>query len=128
MAGNLSAVIPFVGADKPVKNVITVAKENGDFSDPVAAMNSITDSSDANPYVLVIGPGVYTLTQQLIIQPSVEVIGSGIDITILQGSKGAEFATDEAALVTSIAQMIVISNPLHQNSLRQRQNNNNGYK
>ena len=50
---------------RKLKNVDTVAKANGDFTDPVAAVNSITDASATNPYLVVICPGVYTITQTL---------------------------------------------------------------
>ena len=43
-------VIPLFGDDaKPLKNIVTVAKANGNFADPVAAVNSIKDASVSNP-------------------------------------------------------------------------------
>jgi hypothetical protein len=69
----------------PLKNVITVAKANGNFSDPVAAVNSITDASAANPYLVVICPGVYTVTQTLKMKSYVDIVGSGENVTTLTG-------------------------------------------
>lgn len=57
-----------------------------DFTDPVAAVNSVTDASEANPYLVLIGPGVYTLTQPLNMKPYVTIAGSGQDVTILTGA------------------------------------------
>ncbi len=70
-------VIPLGDDAKPLKNVISVAKANGKFTDPVAAVNSISDASAANPYLVVIGPGVYTITQTLVMKPYVDIVGSG---------------------------------------------------
>ena len=60
-----------------LKNVVTVAKGKGQFTDPVAAVNSISDASVDNPYLVVIGPGVYTLTQTLVMKEYVDIEGSG---------------------------------------------------
>jgi hypothetical protein len=80
-------VIPLFGDDsKPLKNIITVAKANGDFKDPVAAVNSITDASAENPYLVVIGPGVYTITQTLQMKEYVDIAGSGENVTKIKGA------------------------------------------
>lgn len=80
-------VIPLFGDDtKPLKNIITVAKANGNFTDPVAAVNSISDASAANPYLVVIGPGVYTITQTLYMKQFVDIVGSGENVTKLTGA------------------------------------------
>jgi hypothetical protein len=69
-----------------LKNIITVAKANGNFSDPVAAVNSITDASVNNPYLVLIGPGVYTITQTLQIKEHVDIVGSGENNTKIKGA------------------------------------------
>jgi hypothetical protein len=74
------------GGNRPLKNVITVAKANGKFTDPVAAVNSITDASETNPYLVLIGPGVYTITQTLVMKPYVDIAGSGENITKITGA------------------------------------------
>lgn len=76
---------PLVSNDT-LKNVITVAKANGNFTDPVAAVSSITDASATNPYLVVIGPGVYTITQTLQMKEYVGIVGSGENVTKLTGA------------------------------------------
>ena len=45
MAHNNVVVIPLGSSNaKTIKNVITVARANGDFTNPVGAVNSITDA------------------------------------------------------------------------------------
>jgi hypothetical protein len=78
-------VIP-VAMNKPLKNVITVAKGNGKFTDPVAAVNSITDASASNPYLVVIAPGVYTVTSSLQMKQYVDIAGSGENVTKITGA------------------------------------------
>jgi pectin methylesterase-like acyl-CoA thioesterase len=72
-AADRVVVLPLNSAKK-IKNVVTVSATGGNFTNPVAAINSITNASAANPYLLQIGPGVYTLTQPLVMKPYVPVI------------------------------------------------------
>jgi len=77
IAHNKVVVIPmFESAVKP-ENLILVAKNNGDFDNPVDAMNSITDASEDNRYRIHIEPGQFQLTERLIMKEWVDVIGSG---------------------------------------------------
>jgi hypothetical protein len=69
-----------------LKNIITVAKANGDFKNPVTAVNSITDASESNPYLVVIAPGVYRITQTLVMKEHVDLVGSGEKVTKLTGA------------------------------------------
>jgi hypothetical protein len=99
-AANKVVVIPLFGNDcatvpacKTLKNVITVAKANGNFTDLRAAVDSITDASETNPYLVVIGPGVYTIqTSPLIMKPYVDIAGSGENITKITGATCAQTA------------------------------------
>jgi len=76
-----------VGPAAPlISNIVTVAKANGMFTDPVAAVNSITDASVTNPYLLKIYPGVYTITQTLAMKPYVDITGSGENVTKITGT------------------------------------------
>lgn len=84
-------VIPMSGDDlKPLANIVSVAKQNGDFSSPIAAVASITDASESNPYLIAIAPGVYDLeNQQLVMKEYVDIVGSGQNVTTLEGSVGS---------------------------------------
>jgi len=92
---SLAGIRSPLAKDDALKNIITVAKANGHFTDPVAAVNSITDASATNPYLVVIGPGVYTITQTLQMKEYVDIVGSGENVTRLTGgiSSGTQSAT-----------------------------------
>jgi hypothetical protein len=91
-------VIPLGDDAKPLKNVITVAKANGMFTDPVAAVDSITDASATNPYLVAIGPGVYTITQTLEMKQYVDIAGSGENVTKLKGGISGNFIQGAAII------------------------------
>ena len=94
-------VIPLAGEDlKPLKNVISVSPSNGDFTSPVAALNSISNASATNPYLIVLGPGVYDLgSQQLVMKEYVELAGSGSNATFIRGTVSGIGLASDAALV-----------------------------
>jgi hypothetical protein len=79
-------ITPALSGNRPLRNVITVAKGNGKFTDPVAALNPITDASATNPYLVVIGPGVYTVYDMLFMKPYVDIVGSGENMTKITGA------------------------------------------
>lgn len=101
LAQNKVVVIPMAGDDsKPLANVISVATANGDFTSPIAALNSITDASDGNRYLVVIAPGVYDLgTSQLVMKDYVEITGSGEHATVIKSQVGNASATSTASAV-----------------------------
>jgi hypothetical protein len=73
------------------KGVVTVAKDSGDFATITAALDSITDASSTNRYVVRIAPGVYTETVTM--KQYVDVEGSGEDnTTISQVGSDTPFA------------------------------------
>lgn len=92
-------VIPLFSAKK-LGNVVTVAKSGGDFTDPVAAVNSISTASASNPYLIFIGPGVYTLNSGLIMKEYISVMGSGIDVTTIKGSISTKVDDSTSAIVS----------------------------
>ena len=91
-------VIPLSSAKK-LKNVVTVSAKGGDFTDPVAAVNSISGADGDNPWLVVIGPGVYTLSTPLIMKEHVAIAGAGKDSTTLKGAISAASPGADSALV-----------------------------
>lgn len=85
IAADKVVVIPMGSSGKKLKNIITVSPKGGDFTDPVAAVNSIIDASADNPYHVEIGPGVYTLSETLVMKPYVSISGAGQDTTFIEG-------------------------------------------
>lgn len=72
---------------KKYANVVVVAKSGGDFTDPIAAINSITDASASNPYLMKIMPGIYDLgSSALSLKDYVDVEGSGENVTLIKSS------------------------------------------
>ena len=66
------------------KNVITVGNDVGyDFTSIKAAMDSITDSSTTNGYLISIAPGTYT-EDTIVCKPFVTVAGANEVVTVVQ--------------------------------------------
>ena len=82
---------------------LVVAASGGDFTTVQAAVNSITDASATNPYLIWIAPGVYAETVTL--KPYVHLQGAGRDVTVLQGN-----ITDDNGSPTDKAALILDSN------------------
>ena len=96
IAHNKVVVIP-LGADElnGLANIVTVSTADGDFTDPIDALSSITDASASNPYVVLIGPGRYSLgIRQLVMKPHVNIVGSGKAVTVLASSIGTSNSTN----------------------------------
>lgn len=89
-------VIP---VNKKIKNIVTVAKSGGQFTDIQAAIDSISDASENNPYVVFVAPGVYSLQQQLVMKSYVDIVGSGENVTKITGDVGDVSVGPNAALV-----------------------------
>ena len=57
---------------------LVVAKSGGDFTNPATALRSITDASEAKPYLVKVMPGVYDVGNvQMTVPPFVTFEGSG---------------------------------------------------
>ena len=98
-AHNNVVVIPMAGDAEPLKNIITVSERNGDFTNLLDAMNSISNASNTNPYLIVLGPGQHFIVGQLIMKDFVSITGSGIDTTEIRGAVGGNGFTETAALI-----------------------------
>jgi len=75
-------VIP---VNKKLKNVVTVAKSGGQYTDIQKAIDSITDANASNPYTVFIAAGSYTISDTIDLKSNVHLVGSGRDATILIG-------------------------------------------
>jgi len=69
-----------------IQNVVIVQKDPGpnQFSDLIIAMASITDSSTSNPYTLEAGPGIYLLSEPLVLKEGVTFKARGHSTVILE--------------------------------------------
>ena len=56
-----------------------MAKAGGQYTTITAALNSITDASPTNHYLVKVGPGTYT--ERVTMQPYVDIEGSGEQTT-----------------------------------------------
>jgi hypothetical protein len=65
----------FKGKGTAYQNMVIVAKSGGDYTTIQSALNSITDASASNPYLIWVGPGVYT--EDVTMKPYVDIEGAG---------------------------------------------------
>lgn len=74
-------------------NVVRVGETGGDFTSIQSALDSITDASASNPYLVLVGPGVYS--ERVAMKPFVDVQGSGEGVTKItqSGSTDPDFGT-----------------------------------
>jgi len=112
-AQNKVVVIPLHSAKK-LHNVVTVSEKGADFTDPVAAVNSIIGAGDTNRYLVVIGPEEYTLSQTLIMKPYVSIAGAGPEATRLVGSISSNALTAVSSIIsgannTSLSDLSVVN-------------------
>lgn len=71
----------FIGSED--SNIITVSKRGSNYISIKSALDSITDSSETNPYIVLIGPGVF-IEDEMTIPDYVSVVGSAINTTIIE--------------------------------------------
>jgi hypothetical protein len=88
------------GGGAAYENVITVATGGGDFTSVAAALDSISDNSASNRYLVRVMPGVYTETELVTVKSYVHVQGAGANATVItsvrsSGSPGNAAATVE---------------------------------
>jgi hypothetical protein len=74
--GNVAAA----GYARDLGHLVTVATSGGDFTSVQAAIDSITDASQANPYTVFVGPGVFE--GRVVLKSGVSLLGVGIESVI----------------------------------------------
>lgn len=94
-------VVPLMGEMANLQNVVTVSKKNGDFTTIAAALQSIRDANSSNPYLIIVGPGVYNIAQTIVMKDHVSLIGSGLETTTLSGSFNGTSASSSPIIRTS---------------------------
>jgi len=88
-----------VAAGRKLKNVVTVAKSGGQYTDVKAAIDSINDAGADNPYLVYIGPGIYAVTSPIQLKAHVTVTGSGREATLLRGAISTEDKSSSAVIL-----------------------------
>ena len=68
-------------------NVVWVAKSGGDFTSIQAALNSITDATAVNPYLIRVAPGLYE--EIVTLKPYIDIEGSGEATTIIRSNNSS---------------------------------------
>lgn len=82
-----------------VPRVVTVATAGGDFTSVAAALASITDATETNPYLVLVMPGVYTETGLVEVKSFVHLRGSGPGTTVITSSRTGGTPAASAATV-----------------------------
>src|SRR5204863_8786745 len=67
------------GTTTPYQNVIVVARSGGDYTSIQKALDSITDNSPTNRYLIWVAPGTYIETVTM--KPYVDIEGAGELVT-----------------------------------------------
>lgn len=79
-----------VSTSLQAQNVLTVSEEGGDFTDPVQALKAIGTSLPAagpsNRYLVKVLPGRYKVETPVVMQAYVDLQGSGINTTSIEGA------------------------------------------
>lgn len=75
------------------QNIIVVAKSGGDYATITAALNSISNASDANRFLIYVAPGVYS--EKITMKEYVDIEGSGELTTkiVYTGNVSSAYAT-----------------------------------
>jgi hypothetical protein len=94
-------------------NLVVVAKLWGDYTSVQAAIDSISDASAGNPYLIWVAPGVYV--EQVTMKAHVHLQGAGQEATIIHSSASSgDWPPTQATLVlasnTSLRDLTVTNN------------------
>jgi hypothetical protein len=103
--------------------IITVGHENCDYQLITTALSSITNSSENNKYKIIVTPGTYIETSQIICKPWVDIEGSSQSSTHIQMDKAliSTTAIDYSSIVTAsyvnLSNFTLVNNATSNNSL-----------
>lgn len=96
--------VPCFASSEGYAQQVVVAKSGGNYADPVAAVNSITDASPSKMYLVKVMPGIYDLgTNPLQMKQYVDIEGSGGDNTVITSKVPNTLAPCIAATVQMIS-------------------------
>ena len=83
-------------------NVAVVATSGGDYADPASAMADYSSwcgtPSATSPCLLKIMPGVYTVTSPVVMQPYIDIEGSGEMVTKITGALNGQYPSTTPTL------------------------------
>jgi hypothetical protein len=79
------------------QNVVVVAKSGGDYTTVQAAIDSITDATAGNAYLVWVAPGVYSETVTM--KPYVHLQGAGQEATVITSTAGSGDFPPQATLL-----------------------------
>lgn len=82
----------FSAQGSPYANVIIVAESGGDYTHIQTALDSITDASDSNRYLVWVAPGLYQ--EQVMMKEYVDVEGAGRNLTTISWTGGSQKPAD----------------------------------
>lgn len=85
-----------------VENRITVATDGGNYESIKEAMDSITDSSITNPYVIDVYPGVYVESNPITCQAFVYLVGHGVVIIDAQNTSQNVLELERSSFIIDI--------------------------
>ena len=71
----------FKAKGTPYQNLVIVAKSGGDYTTIQSAVDSISDATEGNPYLIWVAPGVYSEAVTMV--PYVHLQGSGQGATVI---------------------------------------------
>lgn len=79
------------------EHVIVVAKSGGNHTSVAVALNSISDASESNRYLVWVAPGVYTETELVDVGAFVHLRGAGPNVSVVASTRtGATPGTNAA--------------------------------